>query len=474
MEEKIEFILNGQYSNLITDPKRRLLDVIREDFGLTGTKEGCSDGDCGACTVIIGSAGENGKVHYLSVASCLYPIGKMQGKSLVTIEGMSTNGVLNIIQQSIINSHGVQCGFCTPGIIMALSSALANHESFHSPERLMRAMDGNICRCTGYEGIKKAILAVDAFLDTAPVSFDILPEAIRRSESLLQKLNEDRMTNKKVNSISSYLQALETNPNAKIIAGNTDMGVKAHNTLENTERPCIDISDVKELNVLYMEHDSIHIGAAVTITSLLESPLVKEKLPIMQQSLHLMASEHIRNVATIGGNIANASPIADGTLLLTALSADLILLGPDGKERRVQIQNFFHGYKMTDLRKGELIREIVIPIPYHWANAIKTGKRKGVDIAIVNSTAIQKCKDGDIIIAFGGVAANITKVIIKPNAIPQDPNALLEVAKSIADNIHPISDVRGSKEYRSQLIKGHIIKHCHAYREKEENNDQRK
>ena len=454
MLEKIEFYINGERRCLFSDPTERLVDFIRNTLHLTGTKEGCGDGDCGACTVLLGKP-EGGHIKYESVASCLIPVGKINGCSLITIEGLGKdNGSVNIIQRFILDKHGVQCGFCTPGIVMSFSGVLANNKK-PSLEDLLIALDGNICRCTGYEGLKKAAIAIKDFL-ICNEDYDILPESVRKIECDLLEMYREEIINESYSIPTSLVNVfhLMDTQRAFIVAGNSDIGVKTHLHGRDESLSYIDISRVKDMKGIGISNEEISIGASTTISEILQCDYLVSKFPVIKDVFERMASTQIRNMATIVGNICNASPIADGALLMTSFDAIVDIATPSGVERHIPIRSFYLGYKKLAMKPDELVVRIRIPDNDDKYSFIKSSKRRSVDIATVNSIA--RLKEGKMHISFGGVSSVITSIEIP---LEGDITKIKTLADSVADEFSPISDVRGSIEFRKALISGHLIKH---------------
>lgn len=455
----ISFYLNGEFIEKKLDPESRVLDLLRDNLWMKGTKEGCGDGDCGACTITIAYSIQ-GKIKYKAVNSCLMPVGKIQGCSLITIEGIENeNKDLNLIQQTMIDEHGLQCGFCSPGISMSMFALLANNE-IPTYEDMINALNGNICRCTGYEGIRDAAKKVLKYLNENP-KYDIVPKKIRDIENNLKKLNTsitegDYLLPLNLNELKTNLN---NNKDAMIICGCSDVSANLHLNKESLNK-AIDVSRVEEMCSIDLDNRGLFIGGATSLSDIINSQIVKDNAHELSLGLKEIAALQLRNLATLAGNIVNASPIADGVVLLMAYQAKLILISENG-EREVSILEFYKGYKKTILSNNEVIYKILIEREnldkeYHM---IKTGKRNAVDIACVNSCSSYK-KNNDLIedfkIAFGG----ISETVVLENLGSIYKNADIEIlARDISLKYNPLSDVRGSSSYRSKLIKNHIKKH---------------
>jgi len=455
----ISFFLNGEFIEKKLDPESRVLDLLRDTLWMKGTKEGCGDGDCGACTIALAYP-INNKIRYIAVNSCLMPVGKIQGCSLITIEGISKdNNDLNLIQQAMVDQHGLQCGFCSPGISMNLFALLANHE-IPSYNDIINALTGNICRCTGYEGIRDAAKQILSYLNENP-SYDIVCKKLRAIEEKIKHMQSSINEGDYIlaANIQELKKALTDNNDAMIICGCSDISAKTHLTKEDLVK-VIDVSKVKEMTIIDKNNNALEIGAACSLSDIINSKIVKETAPELSKGLKEIAAIQVRNLATLAGNIANASPIADGVVLLMAYNAQVVIISKNDK-KIVSIRNFYKGYKKTILKDGDVISKIIIPKEslkkeYHME---KTSKRNAVDIACVNSCASyikEKNKIIDFEIAFGGIAETVVLEELKTI----NNNADIEIlARNISQKYNPLSDVRGSNLYRSKLIKNHIIKH---------------
>lgn len=464
MEKLISFYCNNELISVQVNPSITLLDFLRNQLKLTGTKEGCREGDCGACTVMLGSL-INGKVKYKTVNSCLLPIAVVNGKHVVSIEGLNNNIELNFIQSQFIDEGGTQCGFCTPGFIVSLTNYFVNNTNYFIDEAIS-SMDGNICRCTGYVGIKRAIQNTINYLESHsnskfnPVNHlvdrKILPAYFLEIPKKLKELQSELKVSKK--------QKID---NANIISGGTDLYVQKWESL--LEEDNLFISETDNLKIIYKKQNRIFIGGAVTIEEFLESKIILKYFPFLREDLRLFGSFPIRNRATIAGNIVNASPIGDITNILLVLDAIIHLKDKDRK-RTVPLNKFYLGYKKLDKKKKEIVEEISISIPpsKFLFNYEKVSRRTYLDIASVNSSVsvvMGNNKIKEALISAGGVAP--IPLLLKATSeyiIDRELNSsvikqAIEIAKS---EISPISDARGSKEYKTlllgQLIKAHFLK----------------
>lgn len=463
MEKLISFYCNNEPVSVNVNPSITLLDFLRNHKKLTGTKEGCREGDCGACTVMLGTL-INGKVKYKSVNSCLFPIVDANGKHVVSIEGLNYSE-LNFVQTQFIDEGGTQCGFCTPGFVVSLTNYFINHIAYNV-EDAIASLDGNICRCTGYVGIKRAIQNTITYLDSNN-SPNINP---------VNHLVDKKILPSYFSEIPKKLKLLQskTAPPIKlkgsklnIVSGGTDLYVQKWESLLKENN--LFVSDDPKLKSISKKLNKIFVGSAVTVEELLESKIILKHFPFLKEHLKLFGSLPIRNRATIGGNIVNASPVGDMTNILLALGANVHLKVKNTK-RVVPLNKFYLGYKKLNKKKNEIVEAISLEVPKKNVrfNYEKVSRRTYLDIASVNSSIsilVQNGKIKEASLSAGGVAPvplflKMISKYLKGNEISISIiNHAIEIAKS---EISPISDVRGSKEYKTlllgQLIKAHFIK----------------
>ncbi len=454
----VNFILNENEVSTALPPGMLLLDFIRYSQHLKGTKIGCREGDCGACTILVGEiAGE--KMRYRTATSCLMPIGNANGKHIVTIEGINSVG-LNPIQQAMVDEGATQCGFCTPGFVMSFAGhCLSGNEP--TSKNAVAAIDGNICRCTGYKSIERAATRINELLigmrEEAASKFavenNILPEYFSQIEARLKLLN-------------SELVISQTDPSINFLGGGTDLYVQKHDSMTNS-----DISFLSEksfLKGISKEGNRCIMGASTTVTDLCESEIISAHFPHFTKFAKLVSSTQIRNMATLAGNFVNASPIGDFTVFFLALDAVLVLSDGD-KMREVPLRNFYKGYKVLDKKPEEFLEKIYFELPdeYSKFNFEKVSKRTHLDIASVN-TAMKLTISGNKItkanVSAGGVAP-VPLFLSKASAFLSgksvSPEVIEEAIQIAQTETAPISDARGSEEYKrlllSQLIKAHFI-----------------
>ncbi len=453
---KIKFILNNYLIETESHPAKSLLDFLRKEQKLTGPKEVCKEGDCGACTVLLGEI-INGSLSYKSVASCIFPMGKVNGKHVVTIEGLN-EPKLNFIQKHFAEEGAAQCGFCTPGYISSLTGYFLTNSQYTETTATM-AISGNICRCTGYGSIKRAVKNMVSELSSSKTDFD----------ERINFLVERNVIPSYFKNIKERLLELETAKtgtprNAKIIGGGSDLLVQMPEKLMESE---VAILERAESELITENETAIILDANSTFTDFAESELIKKYLGNFDAFAKLIASPLIRNAATLGGNIVNASPIGDFSIILLALNAKLEIVS-NNETREVKLENFYRGYKQLNLNDGEIVRKIIIPKPAENSkfNFEKVSKRMHLDIASVNSAVIVLLSENKAVesvrISAGGVAPiptylrKTSEYLIGKALINE---TLAEAIKIADDEISPISDIRGSAEYKRKLLKRLILAH---------------
>ncbi len=472
----LSFYLNDQLVEADIAPGTRAIDFIREQSGLVGTKESCSEGDCGACTIAIGRLEEE-LIIYRAVTSCIFPAAKLHGTHVITVEGLAQAQKLHLIQQMLLESHATQCGYCTPGIVMSMFCLFAGNQS-PSEEEMMSALEGNLCRCTGYHTIYEAACAVvkalklrkeewqtlifPDYLIEMPAKVKVLP-AIR---TFMRHASDLEITERYLlpKTLDELFQLIETHKsNAKFITGGTDLIVEAN--LKNKREVCyIDVSGLEELDFIIEREGVILIGAATTYQKLFDNELIQEKLPGLCEVIRQMASKQIRNIASFAGNIAHASPVADGVVGLLGLGASVSLKSKDN-ERVISLDEFYKGYQKTVLQENEVIAGIEIPIPKGYCGFEKGVKRVAVDISKVCSF-VNVVLDGNVVIscriAFGGVGEypTIAKKNMKKLMGKELTEVVIEeVANSVYNEFKAVVETRSEPEYRKALVKNHMIKH---------------
>lgn len=410
-----------------------MLDYLREDHGLKGTKEGCNEGDCGACSVIV--TGSDGVPR--AVNACITFLPSLQGKSVRTVEGVAApDGRLHPVQQAMIDHHGSQCGFCTPGFITTMAAAHAKGETDFDT-----ALAGNLCRCTGYAPIiRAATAAVDA-----PVP-DWIAETPtggvpRSSDNIFCPTTLDQLAQWRID-----------HPDGTLIAGATDIGLWVTKHLR-TPQPIAFLGYIDEMRGISQTGTAWHIGAMTTIADMLD--VLGPDHPSLADMLKRYGSPQVRNSATIGGNIANGSPIGDAPPALIAMGATLHLRR-GGEMREIALEDFFLGYKKQDLRTGEFVSGVTVPKGQDALRCYKLSKRFDQDISAVCGCLNIEQVDGVITqarVAFGGMAATPKRATHVEQALlgsSWSEQNFMRAAEQIVHEFTPMSDMRASAGYRSQ------------------------
>ena len=449
-----EFLLNDKKIATDLPPGMTLLDFIRYQQHLMGTKCGCREGDCGACTVLIGVPSEEG-VAYRSMTSCLVPLANVHGKHVVTVEGINPpEGALTPVQQAMVDESGTQCGFCTVGFVMSMTAyCLEGREA--TSEAAISAIDGNICRCTGYKSIERAAGRLNTLLDE------------RMGQQALHFAIKKGIVPAYFSGVPQRLAALQATAKSPSIGeavfwvgGGTDVYVQRAEEMPHT--PARYLFDQAPLQGIREADGNIEMGAAVTVTDWMESPVMQNMFPRLQKHLKLVSSTPIRNMATVAGNLANASPIGDLTIWLLALNARLRLRGATGL-REVALRDFYVGYKSLAKSAAEGIESIHFqkPTGAFYFNFEKVCKRTYLDIASVNtalSLRVEKAVIVEAHVSAGGVAP-IPLYLTKTSAFLQGKTPgtwsewFPEAQEILQSEISPISDVRGTAAYKKLLLK---------------------
>lgn len=452
----IEFILNDKLVIAVSPPTTVLLDFIRKEQKLIGTKEGCREGDCGACTVLLGELHGN-EVKYKTINSCLMPIGALHGKHLVTIEGIN-GSQLTKIQETFVNEGGTQCGFCTPGFIISLTGYFLNSSAYNTNDAV-DYLGGNVCRCTGYNGIKRAVEQSIEYYEKNKsshgsgrkelVSLNYIPEYFLGISKELKKIKP------------AGKEKIGSNV---IISGGTDLYVqKWEEMIASNSRL---ISGNEKLRGIIKKGKLIWIGAGTTIEEIRSSAILQKLIPQWAEYLNLFGSLPIRNRATVGGNIVNASPIGDMTNILLALNSS-VHLANGVKKRKILLKDFYKGYKTLDKKKEEIVEAFTFDAPskYTFFNYEKVSKRTYLDIASVNSSIlieIKKDKVSLVDISAGGVSAvplHLSKMCsyLMDKEITTD--TIINAVSTALTEISPITDARGTIAYKKLLLRQLLYAH---------------
>ena len=477
--DTIRFILDGELYQLDSvDPTRTVLQFLREDLGRTGTKEGCAEGDCGACTVNLVEVNGDG-LAIRPVNSCIQFLPTLDGKELITVESLSQEGDLHPVQMAMVEHHGSQCGFCTPGFVMSL---FALYKSNPKPSRrdIDDALAGNLCRCTGYRPI---IAAAEAMYDhDASTNWLRQPAAdtkykppadriealrkLQRSSGLRLQSGGKRFFAPQTSDELAGL--LASNPDATLLAGGTDIGLwvtKQHRELDTV----IYTGRVAELGQMRTSATHLEIGAAVSLADAMVA--IVEHYPGFGEMFQRFASPPIRSAGTLGGNIANGSPIGDSMPALMVAGATLVLRR--GRSRReIPLDTFYLDYQVKDLRDAEFIESIRIPLPGSDAvlQSHKWSKRFDQDISAV-CNAYCLVLDGDEVLHFrmacGGMAATVKRASLCEAAIvgmPWTESTIDSACAALAHDFEPISDMRASADYRMRAAQNLLRRFFHETR----------
>ena len=456
----IQFILNNQSINATQTSGSTVLDYIRYYKRLVGTKIGCREGDCGTCTILVGDF-ENNKLVYRSMTSCLMPLGNANGKHIVSVEGINMKE-LSPVQQAMVDTNGTQCGFCTIGFVMSLTGFVLNEKTKQYDEAIA-AIDGNICRCTGYKSIERTAAMLSEKIKDKPeqetiawlVERNFIPDYFLQIKDRLTQLRE------KINETASALKPVTEK---LILAGGTDLIVQKALKVKKAEVE--HLFDTGHLQGIKFENGKCHIGAAVTVTAFSESKLIQGFFPSLQQYIKLISSTPIRNMATMAGNLVNASPIGDMSIFFLALDSDIVL-NKNGTTRTIKLKDFYKGYKQIDKAADEIIEKIIFTPPQKNIFSFeKVSKRTHLDIASVNSACQLQMSDDEVIedihLSAGGVAPfpkylKYTISFLKGKKI--DAEILKEAIAIMNTEVAPISDARGTKEYKRLLLRQLFLAH---------------
>lgn len=462
-DNTVEFLLNDELTVLENfDPNLTVLQYLREQADLPGTKEGCASGDCGACTVVI-VAVVDGQLQYQTVNSCLAFVGSLHGKQLITVEHLKQGDKLHPVQQALVDCHGSQCGFCTPGFVM---SSFALHKTNPTPDRdeVYEALAGNLCRCTGYRSI------IDAAMTSSANTTDKFDA--NQAETIAKLINiktQRHLTPDpdchffSPDNTQQLAQHLLDHPDAQLVAGGTDLALMVTQQLQTIDK-LIYLGGVSELNEIHHDDNGWDIGSAVTYQDF--TPHLAAHYPDLAQMIERIGSTQIRNVGTVGGNIGNASPIGDMPPALIALDATVTLQQGEVK-RQLPLEDYFKDYKVTALKPSEFIHSIHIPKPLPDAHlkVYKISKRIDDDISAVLAAIHIQLDNGKVAkirMAFGGMAAIPKRAIQAEKALRGEMLSQVSVnaaKQALLKDFTPMSDVRASKNYRMTVAQN-LLQKC--------------
>jgi xanthine dehydrogenase small subunit len=459
--DKLQFVFN----NIITEidfckgefsPTTTVLKYLRSLHGYRGVKEGCGEGDCGACTVVI--ANKNGNsLQYKAVASCLIFLPMIHGQQLITIEDLKDKtGELHAVQQAMIQHYGSQCGYCTPGFVMSMLAEYKNKDE-HKSEDIVKALSGNLCRCTGYKPILEA--AGSVFSDKQEDHFcanenEIISLLDKIDTSQTLEIHTEKQVYIKPGTLTDALNFRNIYRKAILISGSTDIALRVTKKNELLSE-IIDLSGIPELKFIKEENSKICIGAATSIEEIHDN--TKLQLPALANMLSWFGSKQIRNIASLGGNVGSASPIGDSLPVLIAYQANIILRNSN-KQRKIRIGDFITDYRKTDIQPDEIIYAIEIPIPDPQVKirSYKVSKRRELDISTVSACFRLELNEAtgkinDIVLAYGGMAATPSRAKNAEKYFKDkkwDQDAVDQAMKIVREEFTPLSDARSGNEFR--------------------------
>ena len=466
-EGSFAFSLNGERVEVRElSTHTTLLDWLRRS-GRTGTKCGCNEGDCGACTVAMLDTDHTGRPAWRAVNSCIALLPTLAGREVMTVEGVAgADGALHPVQAAMVRHYGSQCGYCTPGIIMSMFEGYYR-EDLRAPWQIADQLCGNLCRCTGYRPIREAARETllcpgnsGSKMCAAKSSCDPHARRLLGDRSALPPCRYERGEESflRPGSLGELLSLLRRDPGARLIAGGTEIGVEINKQQATCPR-LISVEAVAELREVRREPAAWHLGAAAPLTTVEEA--IGEEYPSLGKMLWLFGFRQLRNRATLGGSLATSSPIGDAAPVLLSLDASLQLVSEADGARTIPLDEFFTGYRRNALREGEIIQAVILPRRQpQRAEFFKVSKRREMDISAVSAAFWIECDDREVVtcarLAFGGVAATPARARHAERA--QVGRTLADacdaVLAALGEEFTPLSDRRGSAEYRRGVIRG--------------------
>jgi len=455
----IRFWLNDRLvEEFAAPPTTTLLEYLRHDLRLTGTKEGCAEGDCGACTVAVLDAEAPGGPTYRAINSCLLLLPMLHGQRVYTVEALKRDSAHHPAQESLVQHLGSQCGYCTPGVVMSLFEACYRTD-LDAPWKLDDQMCGNLCRCTGYRPIRAAALEIAG---TRPDDHfgRLLETTGREDRELAYEAGGQRFF--QPIEIGTLLELLAANPDCRLVSGATDLGLEV--TKRHTRFPClVSLGAIPELRRIEPIEGGWAIGAAARLSDV--EAVVADALPSLARMLRYFGSRQIKHGATLGGNLCTASPIGDTAPVLLALGATAIARS-DAGERAISLDDFFESYRKTALRPGEVLVRVEVPLapPDARVGAYKVSKRRELDISAVSAGMLVRV-DGagrtvEARIAYGGMAPTPARARHAEAALvgeAWDEPAVARAAEALARDFTPITDLRGSAWYRATVARNLLL-----------------
>jgi xanthine dehydrogenase small subunit len=461
----LRFLLDGEVVRIESpEPTMTVLQYLRDVAGRCGTKEGCAEGDCGACTVVVGEAGTD-RIHYSAVNACIRFLPTLDGRELVTVESLSSpDDPPHPVQQAMIDLHASQCGFCTPGFVMSLFGLYLNGPAADR-DSVLAALDGNLCRCTGYRPIIDAGLAMEAGAEPMRWSRADSQSADRRSrlEALAKAAPLDLPRYCAPRDIDTLAAKFAAEPDSVLLAGGTDIGLWVTQALRELP-PLIWIGEVAELRRIEARDGGLWIGAAVTLD--MAWPALLQQYPELSEQAARFASTPIRNSATLCGNLANGSPIGDSLPAMLALDA-VLDLRCGAQVRQLPLDQFYLEYRRTALRPGEFVQGLWVP-PRSASDLVasyKIARRHDQDISAVSAT-FRIRREGkrvaEVRLAFGGLAGTARRAAAAEQALLGSEwtlDSIRAAQVALAQDFSPLSDLRASSQYRLEVA-GALLERC--------------
>lgn len=473
MQDTISFVLDGKIETIKFDsetkPTTTVLNYLRKNPCHKGVKEGCAEGDCGACTIVIGELNHEQKLNYNAIDSCLVFLPMIHGKQLITVENLkqtkNNKEVLHPVQQEMVDCNGSQCGYCTPGIIMSMF-ALYKSENNPDKEIIEDALTGNLCRCTGYKPIIEATAKAcvnngeDQFVENEKQIIDLLLQIKKKSNSIVITTDSQKYYQPKTKAEAFKLR--NEMLSSVLISGATDVALrvtKRHEVLPEI----IDLSNIEELKKCTRTDFLIKFGAGMSLEEVKQ--IAKNELPALHETLAVFGSKQIRTLATLGGNLGSGSPIGDTLPILMAYDAEIKLQSVDG-DRLINMNHFILGYRETERKPNEIITSVIInkPAANTKIKFYKVSKRKDLDISTVSagfSVTLKDNKVDTIILAYGGMAATtkrVTDAEVFLTANEWTRGNIEQAMEMVQKAFTPVSDARSGAEFRSIAAKNLLLK----------------
>jgi xanthine dehydrogenase small subunit len=477
MREQLVLYVNGRRLEVAgSDAFLPLSEFLRTRLRLTGTKVVCAEGDCGSCSVLVGRL-VDGAIEYRSVDSCIQLMFQLDGTHIVTIEGLRRGEELSPVQQSMVELHGSQCGYCTPGFVVAMTGLLEN-QTQPTEDEWRCGLTGNLCRCTGYASIlaagRQAAGAEQKRIAEIYPEKELLEEFVNLAVTPVHIRAESREVYGPIDqhAAANYLAA---NPTAKVIAGGTDVGVQLNKRIIAVDK-FLAVNRLAGFQDAFYEPSAIHpdgliyCGAGARWTAV--EAACRPHFPQFADIISIFGSPQIRNVGTIGGNLVNASPIADSIPFLMVMEADLAIATPTGENRRMDINDFYLGYRKTALAPGELLIDVAFPVltDNQQLALYKVSRRRDLDISTFTAALLLTIENETIQearIALGAVGPTVLRARKTEAFLRGKPfsEAVMQAAGELAvEEVTPISDVRGSADFRWQLTRNVFLKFFHERR----------